>query len=292
MPKTAIISVEGEDGTTKSTILYTAPLPIVGFAFDTGTDRALYGVKAHELFKDADVRVEDWRDVKTPQDAKKLWQRSPNSITVFEMPQPLQLHVGQMDGNIALIDWVMEATGLALIDPVVRTLGYDTMTMLRAIAADAHLEKVQKTSPGRVQLQQIEYGKPNGVVRTIYANIKAVRKNGVVVHHLTDEMFDTTDSEGKPVRKPTGRRTLNGLSDTYEKVDIGVRMEKTVKNIPGSGGKPTTTEISILARMMRCGYNLGLESLTYPNPTWDTLVSWVEGSLGNRIEFEKRWTDE
>ena len=49
----AILSVTGEAKSGKTTFAYTAPRKIVGFSFDIGAERALYGIK-YDYFKDLD----------------------------------------------------------------------------------------------------------------------------------------------------------------------------------------------------------------------------------------------
>ncbi|KKK87943.1 hypothetical protein LCGC14_2748140, partial [marine sediment metagenome] len=46
-----LLSIEGDEATGKTTLAYSAPLPIVGFAYDMGIERAIKGGKYEELFK-------------------------------------------------------------------------------------------------------------------------------------------------------------------------------------------------------------------------------------------------
>ncbi|KKL26304.1 hypothetical protein LCGC14_2396680, partial [marine sediment metagenome] len=50
-----LLSIEGDEACGKTTLAYSAPLPIVGFAYDMGIERAIKGGKYEELFKDLSI---------------------------------------------------------------------------------------------------------------------------------------------------------------------------------------------------------------------------------------------
>ncbi|KKL24352.1 hypothetical protein LCGC14_2416150, partial [marine sediment metagenome] len=52
-----LLSIEGDEATGKTTLAYSAPLPIVGFAYDMGIERAIKGGKYEELFKGLDIEI-------------------------------------------------------------------------------------------------------------------------------------------------------------------------------------------------------------------------------------------
>src|SRR3972149_7928343 len=99
----------------------------------------------------------------------------------------------------------------------VDTIVIDTATQMREITNDGYLQELQEipSKPGefRVQLQQIEYGAPNGRIQSIYQAIKSSGKNMVLTHYEEDEYVDTptfdprTGERGKTSIK-TGNKVM------------------------------------------------------------------------------------
>lgn len=268
-------SIEGEESTGKTTLALSAPLPIVSFAFDIGSDRAVRGNMYKELFEGLEVRFVQYTRGQLP-DTPKLW--AGQDITVFELPQPIQLEQIRVVGAQDLWDYFIKALVDALTDTAIQTVVVDTMTLARRIKADAYLEGLQKnTERGqriREQLIQIEWGKPNGSIRDIFNNAAGVRKNLVAVHHLTDEYREKMNAKGEVERVPTGRRILEGLAQTHRFVDIAVLLERQRTDVQG--------------KLLKCGYNLKLTDQTVDNPTWDSVCDRISMSLGGRVEFPTR----
>jgi len=52
-----LLSIEGEEACGKTTLAYSAPLPIVGFGFDMGIERAIKGGKYEELFAGLTINI-------------------------------------------------------------------------------------------------------------------------------------------------------------------------------------------------------------------------------------------
>lgn len=264
------ISLEGDEASTKTTFGFTAPKKVVHFAFDMGWERALYGSKHDELFKDYTVKIHQL-DLDAP--VPKFEQ----DITIFELPTPVQLMGGsKVVGMKELWGYFIARAAAAMSDKGVRTIVVDTMTVARRVRADAHLQEIQSKggdNANRVQLIQIEYGRPNDDIKTLYTACQSTRKNLVATHHLTDERKDGVASDGKIVQGMlTGNRILEGLGQTYRFVDVAIRMEKT-------GG-------AISGKFLKCGYNLALEGTSMENPTWDKLVDQIEMFTGDRLGLE------
>ena len=269
-----LVSLEGEEAVGKTTFAYTAPLPIVGFQFDMGIERALYGAKHDDLFRGLDIEVIQYdANVLEPKPLKA-------DITVFELPAPIQLGQTQLVGFKGLWNYFLIRVGLALTNHKTRSVVIDTMSGARRIRADSHLEELQnqprKPNEGiRIQLIQVEWSKPNGDIRNLWTTGAGVRKNLIGTHHLTDERKDGIDKDGRIVQGMlTGKRTQDGLSNTKDFVDIALRLEKQDRAIRG--------------RFEKCGYNLALEGTGLDNPTWDLLVEQIEAFTGDRLGLERR----
>lgn len=281
-------SIEGDEATTKSTFLYTMPLPIVSFAFDQGDDRAIRGFLWEKMFKDLKIKVVDY-DPRVPPSAQ--WKG--NDITIYHLPAPMQLGGGPLEGYRELWNYFMVLLGQAFRAPKteVNSIGVDTMTRARRISADSRLQELQEKelSEGvprdriRKQLLQIEYGRPNDSIREIYeaaSNIStSMGKNFVAIHHLTDEYVDVSTSKGTE-KLPSGNKVLEGLNGTYRLVDFAMRFEK----------KRVGQQAEITAFFKKCGYNLNLENpdLAMKSPVWNDVMNMINRSLGGRLDLPLR----
>ena len=271
-----IISIEGDEATGKTTFAYTAPKPIVGFSFDMGTERALFGSKFNELFKGLSINLVSYSEGYPP-----LVQWDGYDITVYELPPPIQLDTAHVSGAREQWDYFLGLVGKALRDHQVRTLVVDTMTLARRVRVSAHLQDLQRDGgkPGaapRRSLIQIEYGVPNDAIRDIYSSTKGVKKNLAAIHHLTDEykeqfVTDRKTGETRVESAATGKRILEGLNNTYRFVDVSLRMSKSGQEIKGL--------------MQKFGYDLSLSGLELDNPTWDSIVNLVNIVTEERIRF-------
>lgn len=265
-----IISLEGENSTGKTTLGYTAPLKIVGFAFDLGIERALFG---SGRFDGLDISIVPY----TPDAEPPPFTAD---ITIFELPQPLQFDESRARGYTKLWNYFIMRAGAAFKDESVRSLVLDTATLARRIKADSYLEELQKDSVAknkevRQQLIQIEWAKPNDALRDFYTTSEGCKKNLIAIHHLTDERKDSVDRDGKIVQGMlTGNRILEGFNQTYRFVDVALRMTKKGAAIEG--------------KWVKCGYSLAIEGTTIENPDWNKLVDVIEMATGNRMKLERR----
>ncbi len=278
-----ILSIEGDEATGKTTLAYSAPLPIVGFAFDMGIERAIKGGRYEELFKGLDIEIVPY----TPNPPAGVSTDEPSwsgkDITIFELPSPIQLDSMRLRGNIDLWLYAINAMGAAFSDPSIATIVVDTMTIARRTKASSHLEYLQNAaydvagnqiSKPREQLIQIEYGKINDAIRDIYQTAAGTKKNLVATHHLTDERKPAPGPDGKIEQVLTGEKILEGLAQTHRFVDIAVRTSKVDKEIKGE--------------LRKCGYNLGQEGTVLANPTWDSIANLIAMGTGDRIEIGRR----
>ena len=273
-----ITSIEGDEATGKTTLAYTGPLPIVGFQFDMGAERAIYGGRFVQHFEGLDIHQEPYNP-----GLKADTLTWPHDITVFELPQPIQLSGTRIVGCKELWEYFIVLVAKAMSDPKVRTIVIDTMTVARRVKAEAHLQDLQEhPKPGaepRIRLQQVEWGPPNDAVRNLFTMASGLKKNLVAIHHLTDERGTTFDKDGVAQSVLTGNRMLEGLNHTYRFVDIALRMTKV-------RGKGTV----VVAEMLKCGYNLALEGITKENPCYDDIIDWV--NMGGRLNLDRRQASE
>ena len=266
-----IISIEGQEATGKTTLAYTAPYPIVGISFDLGDRRAIYGTKYPEYFAGMEVAIiEHSREL-----AEEAYKKATgNDITIFQLRMPVQMETGKLSGCIELWDKFIGLLVKAIEDSTISTVVVDTMTLARKLKADAHLQEAQKRDVGRQQLIQIEYGPVNDAIRNIYNYAQSTGKNLVATHHLQDEYKNVPGIGGRTESMPTGNMVLEGYNKTLQAVDLGVRMEKRKGELFG--------------KLLKVGDNLSLEGQELANPNWNSIVTMIEMSLGERIKLPHR----
>jgi len=250
------------------------------------------GGKFNELFNGVDIHY-------VPYDAAPavltgrmegetgLWEG--HDITVFELPPPIQLDSIRVKGYVTLWTYFIAMVARAFMANQIKTVVVDTMTVARRVKADAYLESLQNAafdSAGnrisvqgqemkmRERLQQIEYGNPNDAIRDIYTTGAGVRKNLIAVHHLTDERMSKPNARGEVEQVLTGKRILEGLSNTNRFVDISIRLTK-------SGGQ-------VKGEFKKFGYSLPIEGTSQDNPSWDKITSTVAIATGDRIQLDRR----
>lgn len=288
-----ILGIAGENATGKTTMAYTAPERVIGFGFDIGADRALYGKKYDQLFKDREIFIKRYEPLKTPlgdikgfrEEALSYWNTTAN-IAIYELPPPIQLDPSRIYGNLELWTYFMVLLGKAVEDPDVRSCVLDTATLCRRVKADAYLQELQekqiKENPDasrlRKQLIQIEWGHPNDTIRTFYQMFAGVGKNLICTYHLTDERKDYPNPRGEMESRLTGARVINeGNTEPDRYWDVGVLTHKDKQ------------KHEVYSTYYKCGYNLELEGQRLPDMQWDMMVAQIDGSLGNRLNLERRY---
>lgn len=264
-----LLSIEAHQKTGKSALAYTAPLPIAGFGFDLGTERAIYGTKFDEWFKGLDIQINKYENKNSIGPVGK-------DITTWELPQPVQLDTNLITGCMEQWHFFIGKFAEAVYGDTIRSIVIDTSTLARRRKADAYLEELQENNKGkpRKQLLQIEWGVANKAIQEISDACKGRNKNLILVHHLTDEYIPMIGTDGTITTGPSGKFILEGWNNTYQTVDMAIRLEKKDK--------------SIECTIKNCGYNLELEGEKLDNITWDRLVNRVMLSLGDRIKLETR----
>ncbi len=294
-----ILGLEGQTSVGKSTLMYSSPLPSVHFSFDSGATRSIYG-GMNELFKGIDVEIVQYppppiSDIK---EQVAFWTRNEGKcITIYLLPQPMQMGP-TMVGVTELWNRFTLLSNLAIQQKEIATVGFDTATIMRRIAADSHLQDLQKKDASRKNLLQVEWGVPGNMVRTVfttcqnqseYCEAAGLHKNFIFTHHLTEQRVGekiVTDSQGNPLWM------MEGLHNTLRFLDIMLRMEKLLLPVPDPFGGKTTKVTGIEAEFIKCGYDISLEGTKIQNPTWDKLASALNKNLHPKAQIMLRDVDE
>lgn len=250
-----IVSIEGNEATGKTTLALTAPLPIVMFSLDLGAERAIYGTHYEQFFKGLDVHFQRYVKGQEPDDYTQ------HDITVYELPTPIQLDNDKLMGYMEQWQYFIGIFARAIVDPYVKTVVVDTMTLLRKNKCDAYLQELQGQGKPRKQLQQMEYSHPDGAIRTLYTYAQSAGKNFIGVHHLRPHYTQQLNRDGTVESMPQGEE-IDGVRDTLRYVDVALRNEK-------DKGK-------LKSQIVKCGPNLGFEGTPIANATWDKLVEMLE----------------
>lgn len=299
-------------GSGKSNLMYSAPTPSVFFAFDAGSVRSLYGSR-WKLFEQCDIEVVpypqpgiDWGKVlqpgeKIPAELVNWWTRSPKAITIYQLPTPLQTGLRPV-GITVLWTYFSKLVNAAIAEPLIRSVGIDTATIMRKVAADHYLETLPAT---RVQLIAIEWGKPNDLIRSIYSTvqgfneaysqIEGMQKHFIITHHMSEEYMDVINpktqekesivrigQDGKPVMR------MEGLSNTDRFIDVSVKMEKSMERVVDAvTGQPTMQNV-FRTYFLKCGYDGSLEGTNMVSGSWDDLVDYIGKNVHPKGRVEKR----
>lgn len=297
-----LLCLSGDIESGKSSLLYSAPLPIVCCAFDAGANRALYGDR-HFIQNGVDIKVMKYPFEADDLDMHRLsWGRNnKKSITVYLFPQELKVST-MLVGNRVLWNKMSAILGLALSTDWVKTVGVDTMTVARRVASDVHLERVQnsKDGNGRVQLIQVEFGKVHDLVRAIYTQAQntveayaseGMQKHFIGTHHLTERRENYTNSQGVQESKIVTKAgqpvlDLEGLPNTFRHVDVALRHE--VVWIPDAAKGQNGRTAVIEATYEKCGFSLMKSGDKLRNPTWNTLVDDLNPHIWEGMKLDRR----
>lgn len=252
-----LLSLEGSESTGKSTLAYTAPLPIISFSLDLGHSRALYGTQFEKHFQNLSIEVVEYKKgVEAPRIEGK-------DILVYELPSPIQLDPDRLVGYMELWAYFIPVY-VEAIQKKGGTIIIDTMTLLTRYKREAYLQELQEKSTGRPrkQLMQLEYGHPDSAIRSLYTFAQSTKHNLVVVHHLRDHYVSQVGRDGAVESVPDGTEEIDGIRDTFRYVDVALRNEKDKKG-------------NLQSLFMKCGPNLAFEGTRVPNLTWNGLVDML-----------------
>lgn len=297
-----IVEVEGETGVGKSAFVYSAPLPLVGCAFDAGVNRALFGT-VWKRWENIDIQVVKYPPALEDMSAvEKFWNRNGGrAITVYLLPQPIQIST-RLQGCRELWNKFTFIATKATQSMSIASIVVDTGTIARRVAADAYLETLQNDSKtsGRQQLLEVEWGRPGDMIRSVYTAMQnqaeafdtlGKQKHLVVTHHLTPVRQNIMDSKGEMhsvvVNNANGtpKLQMEGLGNTYRFVDVAMRMGIELVDNPMQAGSKIVTVQGVFTK---CGYDLSLQGKSIVSPTWDSLANLLNRNLHPRARIELR----
>lgn len=273
-----LLSLEGSTATAKTTFALTAPLPIVCFSFDIGTNYAIQGLKYKEYFEGLNIHTIKYDRIHKDNNKvesgvhEEIWSK--NDITIYELPSPIQLDDTRVTGYIALWNYFISLFGLAASSQVVNTIVLDTATIARSVKANAYLEELNMGNKPRKQLLQIEYGHPNGAIENIYSVMATIGKTFIATHHMRDQYVPQLVN-GQMESVPNGQLELDGWNKTHRFVDVAL---ETIKD-----------KGQFKARYIKCRMNPKLEGMELIGElNWNNLVEQISSSLEGRLVFPKR----
>jgi hypothetical protein len=249
-----VAAIWGEIKTCKSTLALSWPKPMVHFDFDLGFHRAEPTLAGFSVLKVASG---------TPLSTLSL------KADVITKPYPLKPKWGtKIEGCIALWNEIIADLKTVYEDPNIKTLVFDTSTLLWKIRTGAHLEKVQQKNPERVRLSQMEYSEPNADMGGMLGACRTYEKNLALVHHVGGIYQDKLTQQG--VQSMRIGDTLDGFSHTGKLVDMIIHTDKVEAD-----GKA-----QIKAKILTCGLTLAAEGQEFINPSFDKILACVNSLRG------------
>lgn len=244
----SITTIYGEPGTIKSSLAITWPTPIAFYDFESGGHRA-WGFE--DMVASGDITV---RTFTIPH----------HSMTTRY--EKLSGYLGAWKAITASMEEDLQKFA---------TVVWDTGTVVWAIDRDAVLEEIQKETPTRKQLLQIEYGEPNRRITELFNLSRAFQTNLVITHHETDEytqLFDPLgrpilDEQNRPVSVPTNKKIPEGFKHTVGLSDWV--LHTTIAEVrEGSAINPVPSAV-----IQKSAYGLFLRRRVIDWPTYDKLAT-------------------
>lgn len=268
----------GEDKSTKNTVAFTFPKPLVDMEFDIGGSRRAIRNLPH-------APIKDWYEqglIKVEQYVMPFQIGSIDPVTGIIRPSKIVTGVKELFYQFA-------TNFLKHLKDDTQTIMVDTGTLLYETTCLGYLQEKQelqlnpdgtmklgrdgKTQVLRTQLQREEYREPYIRMRGFLYQAKAANKHLVMTHHATDQyglvkQRDGTLSDGK-----TGKRELHGWKQLGDGCDVlgHVRWQPRTTTEPGNSWFDVE-----LAEVKE------LEGMKFKNPTFDmidTTIKMIRGEL-------------
>ena len=213
--------------------------------------------------------------------------RIPSSVKVIEVPWNLPLQAGiftqgdliskayrlpirfpkqTIHGMLELWEsQIIPDVVLCMESPLVKSILFDTGTVMWNVGKDAQLQRAQANNKSRTSLLSIEYATPNQEMRAVLGAAKHYGKNLYIPHHIGGKYEQQLTASGtESVRVGD---TWDGWNHLGAIVDVIGRTEIT----PGVNGAGPTPQFIIDT----CGYTLKAEGIKLPNPTFDSILSII-----------------
>jgi hypothetical protein len=232
----------------------TAPKTILHFDTDRGMERAAprlmaQGVTIKQLEANKVPSYEDMQGA---------------DIISIPYEKPLSWPGQRLSGYNEIVKNIVTTVQMACMADWVKTIFYDTGTIVWPWIHSAELEMKQITNASRESLISVEYANPNAIQKSLFVNPASTGKNVVVSHHMRQIRDDNMKIIGE---------TWDGWSKMEQTVDVFVHTRIEPELIVGRGPTP-------VAKVVRCGWSLGAESKDTPEFSFDGLVAFVNSTRG------------
>jgi len=248
-----VIGSWGEIKTAKSTFGLSFPNPLVHLDFDLGFERASNRIPPNLQI----VRV----PYNIPLTEKILSQ---GDIITKMYKIPIRFPKQAIAGILALWEEQIIADIITILGMErIKSILYDTGTVMWGLDKDAQLERAQQNNKTRINLTEIEYATPNQEMRAVLGHCKYYGKNLYIPHHVGGIYEERLTNTGtKSVR----------VGDTWDGwKHMGAIVDVILKTQISRNGQGITPEATIET----CGYTLSAEGLTLANPTFESILNTI-----------------
>ena len=149
----------------------------------------------------------------------------------------------------------------------IKTVFYDTGTVVWPWLHSATLEQKQIKNASRESLLPVEYAEPNAIQKSLYSNPRSLGKNVIVAHHIRQIRDDTT-------MQVIGE-TWDGWNRMEQSVDVFASFRLGIPVIPGVIGN---TKLQPIAKIVRCGWSLESEGLDVPEFSFQGMLDFINAT--------------
>ena len=278
------VGIYGDIKTCKTSLALSFPKPMVHLDLDLSFERAL-------------PMLDDNLNIEILEPHEQLTSKHMDSLDViavrYQVPMKVESDRTKLEGFLDLWEQrVVKDIAQAFRHPRIRTVNFDTGTMLWKLASAAQLERVQKkaSEKTREQLIQIEYARPNNEMAELFNFAKHTRTNLVSLHHEGNQygMGTELNAQGKSVTVSNTviGKTWDGFKGMGRLVDIVGRCQLAVKCITcgnillanEQGSHEPRHEIGATVPVFEieaCGLTLNMKNQVIPAPSFEVVLAMV-----------------
>lgn len=247
----------GEIKTCKTTLGLTFPKPIIMLDLDRGFHRAKQRFTQYKILE---LQIGE----------SLLPAHIDSGAEIIVVPYQIPIKFPGQRSSDALVIWdrIIQDVLTGCSHPLVKTIYYDTGSVLWLLCREAHLERIQ-SEPGKgakQSLGQFEYTKPNSEMRTLFTMPKAWGKNVIIAHHMAPKYEDAAKGGNSlTTEKVQTGYTWDGWNRVGGVVDV---IGQTYIERNGQGSIPTLA-------IETCGLTLAAEGKIIQQPTYDLILSTI-----------------
>jgi len=257
-----VIGSWGEIKTCKSTFGLTFPTPWVMFDFDLGFARAkhrLPWLQPGKTLLEIPAGIALTSDILASAD-----------MIVKSYHLPIKMPKASLRGWVSVWDdEILPDIVLTIETQRIRSLLYDTGTVMWNISKDAQLERAQTVTSSRISLLPVEYTMPNGQMRAVLGSAKHYGKNLYIAHHLGGKYQDVISTKGTDSIRVGD--TWDGWNHLGAIVDIIMRTGFA----EGPIRVAMPPEKWPIATIETCGLTLSAEGQVVNIPTFDSVLALI-----------------